>query len=219
MYGIRIFFEKVGVARYISHLDLMRNFERAMRRADIPFWYTEGFNPRPFLTFALPLSLGVAGKCEVVDIRLVEDMTFEEVRSRLNAALPDGIKVLRIAEPVKKPKEIAASEYTITMTDIGDAQSVCEKLEAFLQQESIVTVKLNKRKKPVETEIKRFIHGFSVEQMNDAVVLKVTLASGCTDNCNPALVLDAFKEQCGVDNMYCDIVRERVLDGEMHEFE
>ena len=61
MYGIRIFFEKVGVARYISHLDLMRNFERAMRRADIPFWYTEGFNPRPFLTFALPLSLGVAG--------------------------------------------------------------------------------------------------------------------------------------------------------------
>jgi len=105
---VRIYFEKSGPARYISHLDLLRCFERSLRRAEIPFWYTEGFNPRPFMSFAQPLSLGTIGLREIVDIRLVEDMSFDTVIQKLNAVLPEGLVVHNAVIPQKKVNDIAA---------------------------------------------------------------------------------------------------------------
>jgi len=218
MRAVRIFFEKSGPARYISHLDLMRCFERTMRRAELPFWFTEGFNPRPFLTFALPLSLGTAGMKEIVDIRLVEDMPLDEVKNRLNGCLPEGMRVLRCADPVKKPKEIAASRYEITITGAGESSSVAAALTLFLSAGSITAKKKNKKKQLVEMEIKPMVHKWSVAAEGDSVKLDIVLASGCTDNCNPALVLDAFRESKGATDMRCEIVRTEILDGDMKPF-
>ena len=80
---VRIWFDKLGEVRYISHLDLMRCFTRAIRRAKIPLWFTEGFNPRPYMQFALPLSLGMQSVCESVDIRVEGEITNGEIEKKL----------------------------------------------------------------------------------------------------------------------------------------
>ena len=218
MLPVRLYFEKTGRAIYTSHLDLVRCFERCLRRADIPFWFTEGFNPRPFMSFALPLSLGVTGLREVIDIRLVEDMPLDEVIERLNKVLPEGLKVLSAGEPVKKVTDIASSDYEITVIPENNAQSLGEKLNEFLSQESIVTQKKNKKKKLVDVELKPYIRSYKVNVKDDAVVLEAVLASGTSENCNPSLVLGEFWKYAGVEEQECRIVRRMILDTDGKEF-
>lgn len=128
---IRVWFEKTGAAIYISHLDLNRCMARAVRRAKLPIWYTEGFHPHPYLTFPLPLSLGVHGLREAMDLRLVEDMPLEEVKERLNRCLPQGLLVTGVTVPAEKAKEIAFADYELTMEAMGadTAALVREALE------------------------------------------------------------------------------------------
>ncbi len=219
MYSIRMFFEKSGSAIYISHLDLMRCFERCIRRAGIPLWYTEGFNPRPFLTFALPLSLGITGLNESVDLKLVEDMPLEEVKRRINECLPSGIRINSISEPVKKNTAIAASIYDITLrAPEMSPDELRGQLEAFLSRDSIIITKLNKKKKQVESDLRPHIKCFGLSSDGDSVLLNITLSSGCTENCNPTLVLDAFSSQCSVNELEYSITRLDVLDADGASF-
>ncbi len=219
MFSIRMFFEKKEPAIYVSHLDLMRCFERCIRRAGIPLWYTEGFNPRPFLTFALPLSLGITGLNESVDLRLVEDMPLAEVQERINACLPAGLQILSISEPVKKNTDIAASVYDIELcSESVNAGDLAARLGDFLARDSIVITKLNKKKKPVESDIRPHIKAFSVNGGDDCVRLSITLSSGCTENCNPALVLDTFASCCAISDLEYSITRLDVLDKDGKSF-
>jgi len=219
VFSIRMFFEKSGSAIYISHLDLMRCFERCIRRAGIPLWYTEGYNPRPFLTFALPLSLGITGLNESVDLKLVEDMPLDEVMRRINECLPAGIRIKSISEPVKKNTAIASSIYSIRLCCPGtDSHSLSGRLEEFLSRESIVITKLNKKKKPVESDLKPHIKAYALSLCDEAVNLNITLSSGCTENCNPTLVLDTFASQCGLDELEYAITRVDVLDSDGNSF-
>ena len=98
MREVRLRFSKTDRAKYISHLDTNRVFQRAFSRAKINLWFTEGFNPHPFMSFSLPLSLGVESLCENVDIRLLDDMTDSELKSRMNGVLPDGIRIVDVYE-------------------------------------------------------------------------------------------------------------------------
>ena len=88
MREVRLRFSKTGRCKYISHLDINRCMARAFSRAEIPLWFTEGFNPHPYMSFSLPLSLGVESLCESVDIRLIEEISNDEVKQRMNDALP-----------------------------------------------------------------------------------------------------------------------------------
>ncbi|MBO5797416.1 MAG: DUF2344 domain-containing protein, partial [Clostridia bacterium] len=108
---IRLHFSKTGRAKFISHLDLNRTMTRALRRAALPIWYTEGFNKHPYVTFAAPLSLGYEGLAECMDVRLMEDWPMEEVVARLNAAMPEGLAIVDAAPAVKKAGELAAAQY------------------------------------------------------------------------------------------------------------
>ena len=112
---MRIVFTKEANARFISHLDLVRCFTRIFSRADIPVSHTQGFNPHPYLTFALPLSLGQSSDCEFMDIRIEGDMTDGEVMDRLNAVLPEGVKILSAAAPVHDAKEIEKAQYFVKL--------------------------------------------------------------------------------------------------------
>lgn len=103
MKNVRIRFEKTGRAKYISHLDLNRTMTRALRRAELPIWYTEGFNRHPYITFAAPLSLGYEGLRESMDFRLEEEVADGEVVDRLNGVMPEGLRVVSCAEAVMKP--------------------------------------------------------------------------------------------------------------------
>ena len=99
MKNIRIWFKKDGACRYISHLDLNRVMLRALHKSKIPIWHTEGFNPHPFATFPLPLSLGFRGVNECMDVKLEdEEFSFKEIIDRLNDCLPPGIRIFDVTE-------------------------------------------------------------------------------------------------------------------------
>ena len=207
----RIFFTKTGSSRYMSHLDLMRCMIRAMRRAGIPIWYTEGFNPHPFMTFALPLSLGISGLRESMDVRLTENMDFDEVRSRRNGARCEGIEVLSVGYPGEKATAIHSADYTVVMTVEGmTGVALCEKWEAYLSQERIVVQKKNKKKQLVDLDVKPHVLAYSLTPDGQAAALTIRLPAGGGLNINPRMLLDGFAEACGVRPARCDVTRTEI---------
>ena len=103
---LRLRFSKTGRAVYISHLDLMRTMQRAFQRAGLSLKYSEGFNPHPQLSILLPLGVGCASVCELMDFRLREETGLETLPERLNAALPEGIRVLEAYPAARKAREL-----------------------------------------------------------------------------------------------------------------
>ena len=120
---------------------------RALHKSKIPIWHTEGFNPHPFATFPLPLSLGFRGVNECMDVRLEEDdFSFEEITERLNACLPRGIRVFDVTEPVMKAGRVAFASFTLLVSLPQKPSSlVCEQLNGLLAQDAIEIEKKSKR--------------------------------------------------------------------------
>ena len=115
MKSVRIWYRKEGAAKYMSHLDLVRVMGRVFHRAGIPLWYTEGFNPHPFMTFALPLSLGTVGLRETMDIKLEDEISREAILEKMNPCMPDGITVFDVTDPVMKTGAIDFGQYRIEL--------------------------------------------------------------------------------------------------------
>ena len=112
----RALFEKTGMAAYISHLDLMRLFQRSFKRAGLPLTHTNGFNPRPSVSIALPLSLGVESVCELLDFDLeTEGFSCGDILDRLNQCLTDGVKVLKVYDNGSKIKNLAYLSCNIVL--------------------------------------------------------------------------------------------------------
>ena len=129
----RLLFEKTGNAVWISHLDLMRVFQRAFKRAGLPLTHTQGFNPRPSVSIALPLSVGTESHCELLDFDLDgESVASNEICSRLNGTLIDGVRVLQVYENGRKLRDLALMECSVTLeydTPLADgAGELLEKL-------------------------------------------------------------------------------------------
>ena len=198
MIPMRVFYTKTGTAKYISHLDINRCFQRAMKRAGIPLWYPEGFNPHAYLTFPLPLALGYESLCECVDFRLVEAMEPEEIVRRLNQVMPMGLSVQKAAEPVYPAREIAQAAYEIRLsladTDGGRAQQI---LEAFFAQPEIFAMKRTKKGER-QVSLKEHLHGLTMQADGGEVLLQLQMPAGNELNLNPTLVLDAFSQQTGM---------------------
>jgi len=147
MRAVRLNFSKTGRAIYISHLDINRMMTRAVRRAKLPMWYTEGFNPHPYLTFALPLSLGQSSDCEYMDIRIEGDITDEEIMNRLNAVLPEGVKILSVSAPVYDAKEIEKALYFVKLVfkDAETSKSFAERAQTLAEGEELLAEKRGKK--------------------------------------------------------------------------
>lgn len=210
---IRIFFTKTGMAKYISHLDLMRCMSRAFKRAQIPLWFTEGFNPHLFMTFARPLSLGQESLCEVVDVRLVGEMTFKEIQNRMNAALPQDITVVSVQKPVHKPSEIAVAEYEIKLfSDSPDALCDCIK-SGFAAPQITVLKKAKQGRKKIEKEIdiKPNVLSFKIAVQDTYVLLQVALTAGDQNNINPTLLLSALTNGFPSEIENTEILKTKIL--------
>lgn len=195
--------------RFISHLDMTRFMARVMRRAQIPVWYTEGFNPHLYMTFALPLSLGFESDYEVVDIRILDDnYDISTLPEKLNSVCPPYIRFFDAAEPVKKAGDVAAAEFDISFDDNGEIKNA---LNDFLNRDSIVVLKKTKKGDIKQLEVADKIKAFSVDTADNNTVLNITLPAGSSENLNPELFLNAFFEQNG--KYYCYIVnRTAILD-------
>lgn len=205
-------FSKTGRAKYVSHLDLMRTMTRAVRRAQIPLWYTEGFNRHPYLTFAAPLSLGHEGLRETVDIRLEEEMPFEQLVSQLNEVLPEGIVAVSAAETADKVKELVAAEYTLTL--YTKASVVLELLAC-----SEVNVEKRTKKKTMKTiDIKPYFTNAVVSEAGEDVCkMNVTLPCGSAENINPSLFAAALSAHCG-EEIKVEYLRKRLTKADGTEF-
>ena len=142
----RALFEKTGNAIYISHLDLLRLFQRAFKRAGLHLTHTQGFNPRPSVSIALPLSVGVESCCELLDFDLEGDgVSCEEICTRLNAALVEGVKVLKVYEDGLKIKHLAYLSCVVTMEyDAGIPEGAIAQIEALFGREEVLVEKKSK---------------------------------------------------------------------------
>ena len=141
---LRLRFEKTGRAVYISHLDLMATMQRAFARAGLELKYSEGFNPHPLISILLPLSVGTASRCELMDFRLREDAELSALPARLTAVLPEGIRVLEAYESERKSALLKWLEIEGTLEYDHGAPEI-GKLEEFFRQSEIVIEKKTKR--------------------------------------------------------------------------
>lgn len=211
---VRITFEKQGRARYISHLDLNRTMIRALRRAELPIWYTEGFNKHPYVTFAAPLSLGFEGVRETMDVRLNELCDMDELVCRLDAVMPEGLHITAAAPAVKKAGDVDRAVYELTL-GCTDAD-----VEAFLSQSTIVVKKKTKKKTWKELDLVPFLQqAESVVTMREGTaVWQLTLPCNSTDSVNPSLVTEALCAFLSQDELPCAVRRLTVLDKDGQPF-
>ena len=187
MRSVRVLYEKFGPMKFISHLDMNRFMIRMVRVSNIPVWYSEGFNPHPYITFALPLSLGFDSSYEVMDIRLDDDnYSNSQVFDALSSVLPDGIKLISVSDPVMKAGEINAAKFIVTFEKISE--NLKNSIESFFQLDEILTEKKSKKGKINLVDISKMIYDYKFEE-NELII---RLAAGGNNNLNPKLLLDAF---------------------------
>lgn len=221
MRSIRIFFEKKNMAKYISHLDLMRCFSRAVKRARLNIWYTEGYNPHAFMTFSLPLSLGTESFCESVDIRMLDETPLDEIKDRLNETLPPDIRITKVAEPVHKADEIAFAEFEIRL-NTDNPEKVKASVEEKISADEIIVEKKAKqgRKKITKpVDIKGNIHSYELETGEKYVLLKIIISAGTKTNINPSLLIDAVTAEVKDDIESVDIKKNKMLLEDLTQFE
>ena len=183
---LRLLYEKKGNAVWISHLDLMRLFQRAFQRAGLSLTHTQGFNPRPSVSIALPLSVGVESGCELLDFDLDgERVPDEQIRDRLNAQLVPGVHVLEVyAEGARKLKFLTDLDCAVTLEyDRGVPAGAKDQISELFGRESVPVEKKSKSAGIQEQNIIPMIHGLEIGQPDpQTLVLKARV---CCQN--PAL--------------------------------
>ncbi|MDE6789070.1 MAG: TIGR03936 family radical SAM-associated protein [Ruminococcus sp.] len=192
MLRLRAVFEKSGRAKYISHLDLNRCMLRVFRRSKLPVWYTEGFNPHPYYSFALALSLGFESDCEIMDFNITDDnMSLEEIRDRLNAVMPEGMRIISVAEQVKKITAITKAEYSFSLVS-EDILEVYNTLMELLAEPEILIEK--KTKKGIKTvDIMPDLEIVLCELKENSIDMIIRFPAGTQTNYNPTLFIEALK--------------------------
>ncbi|WP_293959190.1 TIGR03936 family radical SAM-associated protein [uncultured Fusobacterium sp.] len=156
----RVYFDKFGEMKFISHLDLLRFFDRLLKKSQIPVKYSQGFHPRPKMSFGSPISLGTEAYNELMDFELETSMSNEEVFDRLNSSNVVGFRVNKVEDVIGKASIM--EEYTIMVYEIESEEEIITKLETLLNQEEIVEVK-EKKGKVTTRNLKERIKSFRRE--------------------------------------------------------
>lgn len=214
---IRIKFLKSGALKYIGHLDVMRYFQKLMRRADIPIAYSEGFSPHQIMSFAMPLGIGDESKGEYVDIEISQHISSNEAIRRLNDASVPEIRVLSFREiPDGKAynamSSITAASYEIRFRDDVEIDfDVFKSFESLMSQDEIIVTKQSK-KSETTLDIKPFIYEYSCSSN----VITMLVSCGSVMNIRPELVIKAVFDKEGVafDEYYITQTRIDMFTGE-----
>lgn len=221
MREVRIDFTKLGNAKYISHLDLNRVFLRSVRRAELPIWYTEGYNPHPYLKYFMPLPLGVESRCESVDIRIIDDNYSNQfIKDRLNAVLPDGIEVLAVHRPEMKITDIYCAVYDFVYI-LEQADETASRIETIIKSDYLPAVKKVKRgKKKVEEEINIMLKviTYRIDVVDNCIKLRILCLAGQNNNLNPMLFAKSLERDAHIDYESRNITKDCVLDENYKNF-
>lgn len=216
MQTVRFTFSKTGAARYISHLDLVRCMTRALRRTGLDIKYTEGFNPHPYLTFALPLPLGQEGLEEKMDAVFGDTVNLDEAAAGLGAALPEGLRITGAALPVHSPAMIRFASYKMFLNFAGEPDAALYhqtavrlvELGALTAQK---TAKQGRGKVFKTVDLCAHLHRFESAAQGTSVCMQAILSAGSTDNVNPFLLTGALGRESAVCPETLLVVREALL--------
>lgn len=213
---LRLRFEKTGRAVYISHLDLMATMQRAFARAGLELKYSEGFNPHPLISILLPLSVGTASICELMDFRLREDAELATLPERLTAVLPEGIQVLEAYESERKSAQLKWLDVSGVFEYDRGAPEV-SKLETFFARSEIVIEKKTKRgigQTDIRPAIERI--AFMAEGENVRVDARI---SAQEPTLNPDLLAGALRQLCPeLTPDFAEFTRLETYDAEMRVY-
>ena len=195
----RIKFRKNGVMKFIGHLDIMRYFQKAIRRAEIPIAFTSGYSPHMIMSFANPLGVGLTSDGEYFDIELTESIASKEAVRRLNEQMVDGMEIVSFVQipDDKKSKGmsiVAGADYLSSVKNGSLPEDLAEKLEAFYAQNEICVVKKTKKSEK-EVDIRPMI--YKLECRNGGIYMRV--AAGSVQNLKPELVTEAFVRYLGME--------------------
>ena len=194
----RLLFEKTGNAVYISHLDLMRLFQRAFKRGGLNLKHTQGFSPRAMVSIALPLSVGVESRCEILDYELVDqEVTFEEIRDRLNASLPAGVKVLDAYDSPRKPKDLTHLDIAIGLEyDNGVPEGTVDAIRELFRRDSVIVTKRGKNG-PVDQDIIPMIFNLEVTEISGRELELTARVCAQNPSLNPLQMVTAIEAHVG----------------------
>ncbi len=200
-------YEKTENVKYVSHLDFVRMFGRALRRAHLPIAYSEGFNPHPLLGFALPLSVGYTSECEILEISLTEEIPPEEIMTRLNAVLPQGIKILSAHEGKSAMKKLDIALYEVF------PEKTPHKVTQFLSMDEILIEKKTK------SGIKECNIRPDIKDIKATLgKIEMTLSAGSRANLKPEVVIAAMNKYIdGYSSGDCRYHRKHIYDIDMNE--
>ena len=215
--NVRLFFKKSGPLRFVSHLDMNRVMTRLLRLSKVPIWYTEGFNRHPYITFALPLSLGFSSEYEVMDFRLdSDDFDIKKAERMIAEVCPEGIDIITLKEPVFKSGKIAFADFEITFFD--DAYATKESLNSFLTLPEIIVSKKTKKGGLKEIDLAQKIKSFEISG-GEELTLKLRLPAGGEDNVNPKILVDKYLSEIENSSGFYNVVRTGLFLADGTKFE
>ena len=220
---VRLKFRKVGDLQYISHLDLVRTMQKVLTRAGLKLWYTEGFNPKPKLIFAAPLSVGVESECEFLDIRLTEVPDMQEIVDSVNRNLGEGMSVVEAYIPEKPFTDLAWLSYRIEIKTKGADARLAESVENLLNGEAINIVKSTK-KGEATVDIRPLIKAAYATHNDGVITLDAVLSANPQSFLNPENVIKALREGLGIlsspvlTEEYYTVMRSKAYASDMSEF-
>ena len=196
--NIRMKFKKHGCMKFIGHLDIMRYFQKAIRRADIDIAYSEGFSPHMIMSFAAPLGVGLTSEGEYVDLQVNSCASSKAAVDALNSVMVDGMEVVSfklLPENVKNAmSSVAAADYFVKWREGYVPENWEEKFNAFLQKEEMLIVKKTKRSE-AEVDLKPML--YKTELRDGGIFMQV--ACGSVNNLKPELVMEAFAKEAGIE--------------------
>ena len=203
----RIKFAKRGSLIFVSHLDFAHSFTRALKRAELPIKYSEGFSPHPKQVFALPLSVGMVGENELCDITLTEEFTHDEVKAKLEGAFTHEIEIKEVFSPEIKMGKVKSAKYVLVFDELSASD---DKLKEALSNLAPV-MKTTKSGKEKELDLNNMVYSADVKTSGGKTVIDLTLAASGESYLNPDLVLVSMRNM-GLDipDEY-DITRTEIL--------
>lgn len=200
---IRIKFRKYGVMKFIGHLDIMRYFQKCIRRAGIDIAYSEGYHPHPLMSFAAPLGVGITSDGEYFDIVVNSSDTSKHSLYLLNEVMAEGIEVVSyrrlLDSDAKAMSAVAAADYKLRIRENYEVPQMDYEAalkEFFYKPEEILITKKTKKSEKV-MDLKKLVYDFQIEKEQERPIFYLKVCTGSTDNLKPELVLHTFFERFG----------------------
>ncbi len=218
---LRFWFIKRGSLQYISHLDLVRTMHKVIVRAKLPLWYTEGFNPKPKMIFAAPLSIGTESECEFMDIRMNEYIDPAEAMARINANMTSEMQITEAYYPDSKFTDLKWMSYRISVTPASLDEQIVGRCNDMLSSDSVEVLKKNSDQ---TINIRPLIKSAIAKREGDSIVIDAILSADPSSFLNPEYIVKYLKDKCDLLSNpdltaeHYEIMRLKAYFGDMTEF-